>query len=96
MRTKRYAYARWLNGQVELFDLKNDPLQMTNMADLPSAAGLRHQLENKRQELMNARNDQLVPCTSYRNWFDNYRRIVRNVYGALRNPEDEPDWSLLV
>lgn len=80
VRTKRYSYARWLNGRVELFDLENDPLQMTNLADIPRAAELRHQLEDKLQEPMHARNDQMVPCTSHRDWFDNYRRIVRNVY----------------
>ena len=95
VRTKRYAYARWLDGTVELFDLENDPLEMENLADLPDAAELRQQLEDQLQELMNTRNDQMVPCTSYRDWFDNQRRIVRNVYGPLRNPEDEPDWSLL-
>ena len=95
-RTKRYTYARRLNGLVELFDLENDPLQMTNLADDPSAAGLRQQMEDRLQELMRARNDQLVPCTSYRDWFDNQRRIVRNVYGPLRDPEAEPDWSMMV
>lgn len=70
-------------------------MQMTNLADMPGAVGLRQQMEDRLQELMSARNDQLVPCTSYREWFDDYRRIVRNVYGPLRDPEGEPDWSLL-
>jgi len=95
VRTKRHTFARWLNGEVELFDLENDPLQMTNLADDPNAAALRAQLEDQLQALMRARNDRLVPCTSYQDWFDSQRRIVRNVYGPLRDPESEPDWSML-
>jgi len=33
VRTKDYSYARWLDGKVELLDLKNDRLQMHNPAD---------------------------------------------------------------
>ena len=58
-------------------------------------AALREQIERKLEELMTRRRDELVPCTSYGNWFDSYRRVVRNVYGPLGDPEDEPDWSLL-
>lgn len=94
-RTKRTSYARWLSGKVELFDLVEDPLQMTNLAGLPSEEGLREQMEGKLDELMTRRRDEMVPCTSYGNWFDSYRRVVRNVYGPLSDPEDEPDWSLL-
>ena len=95
VRTQRHSYARWLNGTVELFDLADDPLEMTNLADVPSAQGLRRRMEERLQQLMARRNDQLVPCTSYRDWFDSCRRIVRNVYGPLSDPESEPDWSLL-
>ena len=80
---------------MELFDLVNDPLEMINLADSPDSEELRHQMEATLQELMRARNDDIVPCTSYRNWFDNQRRIVRNVYRLLRNPEDKSDWSLM-
>jgi len=95
VRTKDYSYAKWLNGQIELFDLKNDPLQMNNLAGNPESVDLPKTMERKLDELMDKRNDALIPCTDYSDWFDNQRRVVRNVYGALRNPEEQPDWSLL-
>jgi arylsulfatase A-like enzyme len=95
VRTKRHSYVRWLDGKVELYDLEADPLEMRNLAAVPEAAMLRREMENTLRSLMARRNDELVPCTSYRDWFDPYRRIVRNAYGPLGDPEDEPDWSLL-
>lgn len=95
VRTKRYSYARWLDGTVELFDLAVDPLEMTNLAALPSARGLRGEMESRLQVLMAERCDELVPCTSYADWFDNLRRVVRNAHGELGHPERQPDWSLL-
>jgi len=95
VRTKEYSYSRWLNGKVELFDLRNDPLQMDNLAGKQEKRGLQEKMEQKLRELMNQRGDTMVPCTSYSNWFDNQRRVVSNVYGPLGDPEDEPDWSLL-
>lgn len=95
VRTKDYSYARWLNGLTELFDLKNDPIQMKNLAGNPESANLQNSMEKTLQELMNNRNDKLVPCTDYASWFDEQRRVIRNVYGPLRDPEAHPDWSLL-
>jgi arylsulfatase A-like enzyme len=95
VRTKSYSYTRWLDDQVELFDLENDPLEMTNLAGAPAMADVQKELEQELGELMRRRGDGLVPCTSYRSWFDGYRRVVRNAHGPLGDPEDEPDWSLL-
>jgi len=95
IRTKDYSYAKWLNGQIELFDLKNDPLQMNNLAGNPEFKNLEESIQRRLKELMDKRNDTLIPCTDYSNWFDNQRRVVRNVHGPLRDPEAQPDWSLL-
>lgn len=95
VRTRDFAYARWLNGMTELFDLRRDPLQMDNLADREEARPVQDMMEQRLEQLMAERGDRLVPCTSCADWFDAQRRIVRNTYGALPDPEGAPDWSLL-
>jgi len=95
VRTKKYNYSRWLNGKTELFDIQNDPFQTRNLVDEREMKEVRDKLEKKMQELMAKRNDELIPGSEYKNWFDNYRRVIRNAYGLLGDPEDSPDWSLL-
>jgi hypothetical protein len=86
---------QWLNGAKELYDLQNDPLQMHNLAGQEEAKLLQSRMENCLAALMAKRNDRLMKCSSYKDWFDNQRRVVRNASGALAFPEKEPDWSLL-
>ncbi|MFO7957637.1 MAG: sulfatase [Candidatus Brocadiia bacterium] len=95
VRTKEHSYARWRDGREQLFDLRSDPLEMEDLAGDPEYGNLRESLEGRMHELMAALGDELVPCTSYAPWFDNYRRVVRNARGPLGNPEAEPDWHLL-
>ena len=95
VRTKKHSYARWLNGCVELFDLDSDPLQQRNLVDGKGGSELLKQMESELRRLQSARADVLAPCTDYRAWLDDQRRVVRNAYGPLSDPEGEPDWSLL-
>ena len=95
VRSKRYSYARWLSGETELYDLHEDPLEMHNLVHDPCMAPVRTELEEQMRELMTHRRDELLPSTSYRGWFDSYRRIIRNAHGPLGDPESVPDWSLL-
>ena len=95
IRTKQYAYARWLNGLTELFDLESDPLEMNNLAESPTHSGLREEMESHLARLQTKRGDALHPCEHYRTWLDSQRRVIRNAFGPLSDPEGEPDWSLL-
>ncbi len=95
LRSKDHCFACWLNGKVELFDLHNDPLQMNKLADGAEHAELRARLEARMAALQARRGDSLVACTDWKNWLDNQRRVVRNAYGELGDPEKMPDWSLL-
>jgi arylsulfatase A-like enzyme len=95
VRTKSHAYARWLRGDCALHDLEADPLQQHNLVDDPGAQGLRTEMERQLDVLMTRRGDVLVSCLTYESWFDSYRRVVRNAFGPLSDPEGTPDWSLL-
>lgn len=93
VRTRDYTYAQWLDGRTEMYDLREDPLQMHNLASsdhaaLPDMAALLHQAQARRH-------DELVPCTAWQHWLDEQRRVVRNAHGVLSHPESQPDWSLL-
>lgn len=93
VRTSDYTYAEWLNGRIELYDLKADPLQTTNLA------GTNHRAEAQLKDMLRGhqsrRRDELVACTQWKPWLDDQRRVVRNAFGELSHPESEPDWSLL-
>jgi len=95
VRTKKYNYARWLNGKIQLNDLENDPLQLNNLAGQAAYADLQEEMETTMQKLMDDRGDALVSDVQYQDWFDNQRRIVRNGHGPLPHPDTEPKWSLL-
>ena len=95
VRTKQYSYARWLDGRTVLYDLGTDPRQTTSLADNPAAAPLRDRMEKTLQKLLAERHDEFPASEDYAPWFDPQRRIVRNAFGPLPDPEAEPDWSLL-
>jgi len=95
VRTKRHSYARWLNGREVLFDLEEDPLEMKNLVEDPRHRDLYQQMETLMKSLQQNRGDELVPCTQWKNWLDSQRRVIRNAFGPLSHPEEEPDWSLL-
>ncbi|MHC5054720.1 MAG: sulfatase family protein [Planctomycetota bacterium] len=95
VRTLTHTYARHLDGRVELFDNALDPAQERNLADDPSHAALRRDLEAALREFQGRRGDELRPASSYADWFDHDRRIIRNALGALPDPEDPPDWNVL-
>lgn len=95
VRTKRWSYAKWLDGSEILFDLRDDPMQLANLASDPSQSDVLRALQAQLAEHQRQRGDELVPGSSYAHWVDEYRRVVRNGFGALPHPETEPDWSLL-
>lgn len=95
VRTKSHLYARWLNGKIEMYDLQSDPWQTTNIAGIAEHADLQAGLASMLDEHQFKRCDELVPCTDWKCWLDDQRRVVRNAFGELSHPESLPDWSLL-
>jgi arylsulfatase A-like enzyme len=49
LRTHRWTYARWLSGDVWLFDRENDPFEMENLAGKPEHKEIQAQLEQRLQ-----------------------------------------------
>ncbi len=54
VRTERYKFIRYreLGGMNELYDLQQDPFELTNLMDSPAAAGLRQQMETELARLL--------------------------------------------
>lgn len=95
VRTKRYSYVKWLNGKECLFDLTKDPLQTNNLIDDVDYSKILINLKKLMIRLQKERGDKLMPCEDYKRWFDHKRRVIKNAYGPLSDPEGVPDWSLL-
>jgi arylsulfatase A-like enzyme len=57
VRTERYMYARTQEGPWLLYDLKGDPYEMKNLAQAPSHAALRAELEAKLDDWMKRTGD---------------------------------------
>ena len=94
LRTSTHTYSRWLDGREELYDLVNDPLQIHNIiktAEKPLLNDLKERLALHQAK----RRDELLPCTAWKGWLDEQRRVVRNAFGELSHPESLPDFSLL-
>jgi len=51
LRTRRYKYIEHLWGAKEIYDLRRDPDELTNLARLPRKAGLKAQLGRRLAEL---------------------------------------------
>ena len=51
VRTERYLYVSYSNGEHELYDLKLDPYELQNVADDPSYATVRAQLDRRLRKL---------------------------------------------
>lgn len=62
IRTKRYTYSRWQNGDGwVLYDNQNDPYQLENLIDDSEYAGVRDELEGELQGWLKRTNDEFLP-----------------------------------
>ena len=52
VRTERYLYVEYANGWRELFDLRSDPHELSNLAGLPSTAAIQTTLARRLAELL--------------------------------------------
>jgi arylsulfatase A-like enzyme len=61
VRTKRYTYARFIDGRELLYDNDVDPFQLRNLASEPSAANVKAQLEAELQKWLAKTKDKFLP-----------------------------------
>jgi len=83
LRDKRYTYAVYRVDKSELlFDNKNDPYQMTNLAADPGHVKTLARFRKMLAAKMRYINDTFEQCTWYRdNWTDGKRNILRGAKG---------------
>lgn len=65
VRTKRFTYARDLNGPWLLFDRKKDPLELSNVVGHPEYAADQARLESQLREKLAGQGDQFLPGMTY-------------------------------
>lgn len=83
LRDKQYTYAIYRVDKSELlFDNKNDPYQMTNLAAEAGHAATMERFRRMLAAKMESLNDTFEQCTWYRdNWADGNRNIIRGAKG---------------
>ena len=59
VRTPEWKYVEFMSGEVELYDLLNDPFELDNVVDQPAHSDVRTELESQLQELRAAGTDTL-------------------------------------
>jgi arylsulfatase A-like enzyme len=69
IRTARYTYVRDLNGPWLLYDNKEDPYQLQNLAGRPEHAALEAELDALLKKKLAEQHDEFRPATDYiRQW----------------------------
>ncbi len=83
LRDKQYTYAAYRVDKSELlFDNKNDPYQMTNLAGEPKHSRTLERFRKMLAARMKSLNDTFEQCAWYRdNWTDGNRNIIRGAKG---------------
>ncbi|MDE0811170.1 MAG: sulfatase-like hydrolase/transferase, partial [Alphaproteobacteria bacterium] len=65
LRTKRYTYARSLDGPWLLYDNERDPYQLENLVDSPDAADLLKELDQHLSKRLALMGDEFLPGDDY-------------------------------
>lgn len=65
LRTKRYTYARDLQGPWLLYDNENDPHQLRNLIGVPRFSSIQDELDRALSQKLNEQKDEFLPGTEY-------------------------------
>jgi len=84
VRTKRYTYCKWLTGEEELYDNMEDPYQVKNLAVSRKEPVVLNRLRGRLKDLLAKAHDDFLPGTSYAEWYDDRRKLIRTGLGPVR------------
>lgn len=78
LRDKQYTYARWINGDEYLYDHREDPYQLRDLAADPGYAALMEKYRGMMDRKMAELKDEIKPCTWYNGRWVVDRVVVRS------------------
>jgi len=84
VRTKSHTYVKWLkDGREELYGNLADPYQMRNLAEGEKDVDTLKKMRARLKELLAEAHDEFLPGTSYADWYDDRRNLVRTALGPV-------------
>ena len=83
VRTQRYTYVKWLDGKEELYDNRDDPYQIINLAGDSKNRPTIEKLRTRLAELLAGAHDEFLPGTAYADWYDDERNLVKTGLGPV-------------
>jgi arylsulfatase A-like enzyme len=84
VRTQRYTYVKWLDGKEELYDNRDDPYQMKDLAASREAQPVLERLRGRLRKLLADAHDEFLPGTAYADWYDDERNLVKTALGPVK------------
>lgn len=85
VKTKRHSYCKWLTGEEELYDNLEDPYQMNNLAQSRLELPLLNRMRGRLKDFLASAHDDFQPGTSYADWYDNRRNLIRTGLGPVNS-----------
>lgn len=84
VKTKRYTYAKFLNGKEWLFDDKKDPNQMKDLSKDENSREVLNDLRAKMEAFLKEAHDDFRPGDEYAEWYDKERNLVKTGLGPVK------------
>ena len=76
-----WSYTRYRTGEEELYDDREDPFQMKNLAAGTAEPPVLKRLRGRLKDFLAAAHDDFLPGTAYGGWYDDRRNLLRTGLG---------------
>ena len=83
VQTTRFTYVRWRTGAEELYDNREDPYQLRDVAGDGGYAGALADLRERLPRLMAEAHDEFLAGPDYADWYDKERNLLRTALGPV-------------